>query len=314
MRRYLRSTLVALLVFCHHVAVAEPVKLFSIGSGDISGNYYPVAQAICKAFNRADDSRRRCSPEPSPGSIYNLTALQEGALEFAIVQSDWLNAAFLGTAPFSHGPAMTDLRVIAALYSETITVLVAPGSDIFSALDMLGKKVDIGRPASGRNATVNHLLESLDFSLGDFGSVRELLPANAIEELCKGTIDAAILVVGHPSALVAEAVERCGVRFIEFDGPRIRELLGRSDTYRKSFIDLGMYGLPGEEIPSLSVVASLVTRTTVDEKLVADLYAAIQQAAPMLAEEIPVLSELQSFLVSSTPLGVPAHDVVERAP
>ncbi len=157
------------------------------------------------------------------------------------------------------------------------------------------------------------MLAELNFSLSDFGAVHELLPAAAVDELCKGTIDATILVVGHPSAVVADAIERCGAKLIAFDGPLIRDLLNRADTYQRSIIDLSIYGRPGELAPSLSVVASLVTRTTVDDDLVADLYAAIDSAAPRLAEDVLVLKDLRKYLTSTTPLGIPLHHVADNA-
>ena len=313
MKKYFQSTLVTLCLCCQQHATAEPVTLFSIGSGDISGNYYPVAQSLCEAFNRFDDSRRRCSPEPSTGSIYNLKALRDGALEFAIVQSDWQSAAFGGTGPFEGLPPMNDLRVVTALFSETVTILVSRESEVSSAVDLLGKTVDIGRPASGRNATVKHLMDALDFSLNDFGDLKELRPAAAIDELCEGTIDATILVVGHPSALVTDAIQRCGARIVSFDGPVIRELLDQGATYQRAFIDLSLYGTPNKKVPSLSVVATLVTRTIVDDELVEDFLSAIESAAPQLSDDLPVLRDLPETLGLRTPLGVPFHEVGETS-
>ncbi|MGA9409645.1 MAG: TAXI family TRAP transporter solute-binding subunit, partial [Roseobacter sp.] len=142
-------------------AFGENVKFVSIGSGDISGNYYPVARSICEAFNASDDTRRRCSPEPTAGSVYNITALRGREIEFAIVQSDWVRAAYNATEVFQGTPAMKELRVVLPLFPETLTVLVGPGKEIGTAIDLAGRLVDIGRPASGRNATIRSLLEKL---------------------------------------------------------------------------------------------------------------------------------------------------------
>jgi TRAP-type uncharacterized transport system substrate-binding protein len=45
----------------------------SIGTGALNGIYYPVGKAICQIVNR--DLRTygvRCSPEATPGSVYNI--------------------------------------------------------------------------------------------------------------------------------------------------------------------------------------------------------------------------------------------------
>jgi TRAP-type uncharacterized transport system substrate-binding protein len=49
----------------------------SIGTGELSGIYYPVGKAICEIVNQ--DRRTygiRCSPETTPGSVYNIDTLQ----------------------------------------------------------------------------------------------------------------------------------------------------------------------------------------------------------------------------------------------
>lgn len=310
MKHHFRNTLVILLLCCQHFAQAEPVKLFSIGSGDISGNYYPVARAICEAFNASDDTRRRCSPEPSAGSIYNLTAMQNNEIEFAIVQSDWQAAAFTGSGPFENTPPMTDLRVLSALYPETITILAGRDTEISLAADLLGKTVDIGRASSGRNATVKYMLQKMGFTGEFFGSTQALRPEAAVEELCEGTIDATILVVGHPSSLVAEAMQRCGARMIPFHGPAINALLEQESDYRLSTVDLDLYGVSGDPVLTLSVMAMLVTRTTIEDTLILDLVTSVETAAARLAKELPVLTGLPENLQSGVSMGVPLHPVV----
>jgi hypothetical protein len=59
--------------------------------------YYPVAQAICQAiFNELREQGFWCSAETTPGSAYNVERVASGELEFAIVQSDVLFAAYKG--------------------------------------------------------------------------------------------------------------------------------------------------------------------------------------------------------------------------
>ena len=61
----------------------------SIGTGETNGIYYPVGKAICRIVNRDLSTHGvRCSPEATPGSVYNITAVQSDELEFGIVQSD----------------------------------------------------------------------------------------------------------------------------------------------------------------------------------------------------------------------------------
>src|SRR5580692_10031257 len=57
----------------------------SIGTGEMNGIYYPVSKAICKVV----ETELRalgiwCSPETTPGSVYNVGGVQSGELEFGI--------------------------------------------------------------------------------------------------------------------------------------------------------------------------------------------------------------------------------------
>ncbi|WP_295811411.1 TAXI family TRAP transporter solute-binding subunit [uncultured Nitratireductor sp.] len=286
---------------------AEEVRLFSIGSGDISGNYYSVARAICDAFNDYDDTRRRCSPEPTAGSIYNLKMLESGELDFVLVQSDWQKAAYEGSKPFTDAAAMDDLRTVMWLYPETVTVIAAPASGIRTGSDLAGKVVDIGLPASGRNATFQSLMERFGINEDVFGELRQLEPSDSIKDLCSGKIDAAIFVVGHPNRLVSQALNACNASIADFSGPRIQRVLSRSADYQKSIIDRDIYGPLSENVETVSVMATLVTRGSMDSALVSDLVAAIRKDVGRLKAALPVLGALDEYLDKPAGMVVPMH-------
>jgi len=100
---------------------AQDLRLFSVGAGDVEGGYYSAARAICDAVNRAERGRLRCSPEPTSGSLYNLAALADGQLDFALVQSDWHKHAIEGGSIFATRGAMANLRSVMSLYPSRST-------------------------------------------------------------------------------------------------------------------------------------------------------------------------------------------------
>jgi TRAP transporter TAXI family solute receptor len=305
--QYLLRMAVFLLVALPTPVRAQEVLLFSVGSGDTSGNYYPAARALCDAFNASDDTRRRCSPEPTPGSIYNLEMLGEGQLDLAVVQSDWLRAAFKGDGPFARTGAKENLRVVMPLFPEAVTIITTQASGIETSRDLIGKVVDIGRPASGRNATIRFLLDRLGMGLSAFGSVTELDPTYAVQELCAGHVDAVIFVVGHPSALIRQAIEACDARIVDFIGPNIEMIAANSADYRLNSIDLGLYGRPGEKVRTIAVMATLVARADVESSTIADLVQAVEADVDGSIAANAMLGALGSGLGSSSGLSVPLH-------
>lgn len=314
MKTHFFGAFVAFSLAFHSGAFGEDVEFFSIGSGDVSGNYYPVARLICDAFNASDDTRRRCSPEPTAGSIYNLLAIHEHEIEFAIVQSDWLRAAYNATEMFEGSPSMSELRVVTQLFPETITVLAAPGANISSASDLAGKIVDVGRPASGRNATIRSLFQKIEVGDDFFGSIKELEPSAAIDRLCDGSIDAAIFVVGHPSELVQNALSTCHATIVEFAGPRINAMLAQSNDYQFSSINPRLYDNQSDPVASISVVATLVTRSDVENSIVQDLINAIKANTSNLSKEHRVLRSLGQTMAKPARLGIPIHTKAQGSP
>ncbi|HHI81680.1 MAG TPA: TAXI family TRAP transporter solute-binding subunit, partial [Rhizobiales bacterium] len=82
-------------------AVAAKKQFISIGTGGVTGVYYPTGGAICRLVNK--DRKKtgiRCSVESTGGSIYNINTVRSGELEFGVAQSDWQYHAYHGTSKF----------------------------------------------------------------------------------------------------------------------------------------------------------------------------------------------------------------------
>ena len=133
---------------------AGALTFFDVASGDVDGGYFEATRAICAIVNAKNPDVLRCSPESTPGSLYNINALRAGDVDFALAQSDWQRRAYEGTDMFASAGPLEDLRGVMGLYSEEVTVLVSRDSGIGTLLDLRGKIVDIGQPASGRRGTV----------------------------------------------------------------------------------------------------------------------------------------------------------------
>ena len=87
------------------IAVASPAlaqqQFISIGTGGVTGVYYPTGGAICRLVNKGrKDHGIRCSAESTGGSIYNINTIRAGELEFGVAQSDWQYHAYNGTSKF----------------------------------------------------------------------------------------------------------------------------------------------------------------------------------------------------------------------
>jgi hypothetical protein len=112
-----------LVLFTPSASVAAD-KFITIGTGGITGVYYPAGGAICRLVNRGrKDHGIRCSVESTNGSVYNLNALQENNLDLAVSQSDWQFHAFNGSSPyFNEKEPFKELRSLFSLHTEAFTI------------------------------------------------------------------------------------------------------------------------------------------------------------------------------------------------
>ena len=316
MIRVLASVLlvaVAVGANAHDQGQGQQLTFFTIGSGDVTGGYFSVARAICDSINQAENGKLRCSPDPSSGSLYNLSMLKKGELDFALVQSDWQRLAYEGRDIYSDYAAMPNLRSVMGLYPETITVIVSAESGIARPAGLIGKRVDIGPPSSGRYASISRLLEVLDYKLSDFKSTFGFTQARAIDELCAGHIDATIFIVGHPNKNVARAMDECGARMISFDGPLIETSLGAATDYQKILIPWRTYPDLAPDVNSYAVFSTIVTRADTDPELVETFVVRTLENLDDLSIASTVLAGVTVEGLRSNGLTAPLHPGAERA-
>ena len=111
-------------------------KFITIGTGGITGVYYPTGGAICRLVNKGrKDHGVRCSVESTGGSVYNLNTIRAGELDMGVVQSDWQYHAYHGTGKQSFidaGP-FKDLRAVFAIHGEPVTIIARADSGIKTA-------------------------------------------------------------------------------------------------------------------------------------------------------------------------------------
>ncbi len=231
----------------------------TIGTGGVTGVYYPAGGAICLLVNRdRKDHGFRCSVESTGGSVFNLNKISSGELDMGIAQSDWQFHAYNGTSRFEdQGPAK-NLRSVFSIHPEPFTVVARAASGIRVLEDMKGKRVNIGNPGSGQRGTMEVLMKAQGWTKDDFQSVSELSSRDQSSALCAGQIDAMVFTVGHPSQSIKEATTSCDSVIVEVSGPVIDKLVRDNEYYRTTIIPAGMYRGNHDDVRTFGVVATFV--------------------------------------------------------
>ncbi len=249
---------------------AARYQFVTIGTGGVTGVYYPTGGAIAKMVNRKKKQYLiRATVESTGGSVFNVNALMSGDLEFGVVQSDRGYQAYNGLADWESVGKQTKLRSVFSIYPETVTLIVAEESGIQSCDDIRGKRIAIGNPGSGTRKNSSDALGTCGLTFDDLGAAEGLKASEGSKMLQDGRIDGYFYTVGHPNGSIKEAVAgRIKVRFVPFTNTST--LLGQHSYYANAIIPVDHY--PGVtnsgNVNTFGVKATFLTSSDVDENAV----------------------------------------------
>ena len=306
-KQYLYGSLIASMVaFFIPQVFAE--QFVSIGTGGVTGVYYPTGGAICRLVNKDRKAHGiRCSAESTGGSVYNINTVRAGELEFGVAQSDWQYHAYRGTSKFEDKGAFTELRAVFSVHPEPFTLIVRKGSGITSFEGLKGKKVNVGNPGSGQRATMEVVMEAFGMKMSDFSLAAELKGSEMAQAICDDKIEAMIYTVGHPAAAVTQASSSCDVELVSVTGAPIDKLVADNSFYRVASVPGGMYAGSPNETTTFGVGATVITSTAVPEEVVYTVVKAVFDNFADFKKLHPAFANLKEDQMISDGLSAPLH-------
>ncbi len=242
----------------------------TIGTGGITGVYYPTGGAIAKMVNKKKKEYGiRATVESTGGSVFNVNAVMAGDLEFGVVQSDRQYQAMEGMAEWKDKGPQTDLRAVFSIHPESVTLVAAADAGIKSIADLKGKKVNIGNPGSGQRQNAIDALTAVGIDYEKDLQAESIKASEAAGLLQDSRIDAFFYTVGHPSGSIKEATS--GARkVIIADITGVDSLLAKYPYYAKATIPIKLY--PGaqnkKDAQTFGVKATFVTSAKVPDAVV----------------------------------------------
>ena len=257
---------------CLMGAAQAKTTFVTIGTGGITGVYYPTGGAIAKMVNmKRQEYGIRATVESTGGSVFNVNAVMAGDLEFGIVQSDRQYQAVNGLEDWKDKGPQKDLRAVFSIHPESITLCATVDSGIKTITDLKGKRVNIGNPGSGQLQNSIDALTAIGLDYEKDIIAENVKAAEAPGLLQDGRLDAFFYTVGHPTGAFKEATSgRTKVRFIPVDGPGIDALIKEKPYYAKSFVPVALYpnAENDKDVPTFGVKATFVTSIKVPEEVV----------------------------------------------
>ena len=149
----MRFLVLALCLVATAASQAAERQFVTIGTGGVTGVYYPAGTAIAKIITKnRREHKIRATAESAGGSVYNINAVLNGDLELGLAQSDRQYDAFVGQGEWQSKGKQDKLRAVFSLHPEVVTLIAAVDAGVNTIADLKGKRVNIGNPGSGHRA------------------------------------------------------------------------------------------------------------------------------------------------------------------
>ena len=258
---------------------AQEMIFLKIGTGGVGGTYYPIGGLLANAISNPPGSRScdeggSCGvpnlvaiAQSANGSVANVNGIEAGQIDAGMMQSDVAYWAYTGTGIWKGRKPVTKLRLLAALYPESVQIVTRKNSGIKSVFDLRGKTVSIDKPASGTQVDARIILNSYGIDVDKDMTPEFLKYVAATAKLKDGQIDAYFSVSGWPTSAIVDAVSTGNATLVPIDGAERDAILKKYEFFSKDTIPATAYsGVPATE--TISVEAQLVVSSDLDEELV----------------------------------------------
>jgi TRAP transporter TAXI family solute receptor len=210
--------------------------------------------------------------ETSNASAANINLLSTHEVTMGIVQNDVAYRASKGEKPFT--APITNLRMIASLYPEHLHCVTLKGSGVTKLDDIRGKRVSVGAPGSGVEASVKLVLEVAGMSYDDFKPDFQDY-AQTAERLQDDQLAAGFLLTGYPTSAIMSLAAQKEIDIVPLDEGLLDKLLKTYPFFTKDVIPAGAYAGVNHDTLTAAVLAVLVCDASLSDDLVYNITKAI---------------------------------------
>jgi len=272
-----------ILILFITVGLAWPVTaqqrtFVAVATGGTAGVYFPLGGALAEVWS-AKVPGVQATAQTSGASVANIQLIARGDVAVAFVQNDIAYYGFHGIEMFmdrvTNKPQLvSNLRGMAMLYPEIIQVVTLKGKGIASIADLKDRRVAVGAPGSGTEVNARQILRL--FGLGYYNIREDFLNfAEAADQLKDGVIDAAFITAGIPTAAIQDVAASRDLQLLSIPRDAVDELREQYPYYTSVVVPANTYKGQERAVETAAVMAMLVTRQEMEERLIYDLTKAL---------------------------------------
>jgi TRAP transporter TAXI family solute receptor len=284
-----------------------------LGTGETGTFSYFAGRTICRTIDRNAEGLN-CTAVPGAGDVHNLTNLQGGSLDLALVDAQRLYNARRKAGEFQFlDIGYEALRLLAPVYDRAVTLVVRKDASVSSLDGLRGKRINIGRPRSPVRFAVNTLLETKSWTLDDFSLVQELSASQSQDTMafCHGTIQAMLQIGVHPDSRLQQLFELCEADIVDMADEDIRKMVRLHPAFTMVEIPAGTYPQHGKSFTTFATTVVLAVSADLDEETVAAISEAMYSQRRRLASTHPALSTFSLEPDRQPKIGIESHPGVD---
>ena len=297
-------------------AGAQDRQLYNVGTGGVTGIFWPTGAQVCFLLNRSRESQShslRCTVESTGGSVANLRAIRNGDLDMGLAQSNLQFHSYHGSGPFADEGAFDDLRFLMSFTTNMIHVVTRADTDIESFADLRGKRVNTGNPGSGTEATSYMMMGFWDIDpSGDLALDSKLTNREQGPALCDGKIDAFIYPTSVPVAAVTETANTCEIRLISVAGPELDALLAENPFFAPTTIPAGTYAGVDVDIQTFGYASTLLATAALPDEVAYNLVKSSINGIDAIKAQSPAFSTMTRETAANFGQYAPYHPGAEK--
>lgn len=282
MKKFVSILLVFMLVFtaCSTTVFAAKATYLSIGTGSVTGVYYPLGGALASIISNQMEGYS-CAAESTGGAVENASLLIDNKIDLGFVAASTLYDAQHGLDAFE-GKDGTKVQALFSFFPEVVQIIAVDPS-IKTIPDLAGKRVAVGSAGSGTEVMARAILALYDMSYDDINE-DYLGFGDAASGLKDGTVDVAFTWAGVPTASVMELSATHNISLISFTDEELEKLMSVSSYCVPATITKETYPKMFEEAQSFSIPAIICASSELSEEFVYDFMGKVFDNTELLAQ------------------------------
>ena len=272
------SLIAALLLVISSATPAMSLELL-IGTGPSGSFSFHSGKLLCSIFTRQVE-QLTCSLSESTDPIDNLTNVQGGSLDLALVDSLLLEEAAAGRGPFQYLDISYDqIRVVSPLYDVPLTLLVRNDVEISTVDQLPGNRINVGPFGSPQNHLFNLFMQTQGWTEDMFPVFAKLPSSMSQDTFAFRQGDVQILVHRgvHPNSVLAQLMKDTQASLIGLANQGMVDLVTSKPSLSRQEIAKATYPSVSDPVSTFGTTMTLVTSADSDDDTIRLLITALEQ-------------------------------------